>query len=53
MIRSDLNKGRYVQYSLREVRWFFNVPVNHFREEKGDRAYGLLFLPENIVVSHN
>ena len=53
MIRSDHNTGRYVQYSLREVRGFFNVPINHFREEKGDGAYGLLFLPENSVVSNN
>ena len=40
------NTGSFVLYSLREVRWFFNVPVNHFSEEKGDGAYGLLYLPE-------
>ena len=35
----ERNTGSSVPDSLREVRWFFNVPVNHFREEKGDGAY--------------
>ena len=42
----ERNTGSYVPDSLREVRWFFNVPVKHFREEKGDGTYGLSFLPE-------
>ena len=42
----ERNTGSYVPDSLREVHWFFNVPVNHFREEKGDGTYGLSFLPE-------
>ena len=38
----ERNTGSYVPYSLREVRWFFNVPINHFREEKGRRGLRLI-----------
>ena len=35
----DRNTVSFLPYSLREVRWFFNVPVNHFREEKTKTAH--------------
>ena len=46
----ERNTGSYVPCSLREVRWFFNVPINHFREEKGRRGLRLIvFYPKRTV----
>ena len=46
MSRPDRKTGSNISYSQREVCWFFNVPVNHFREEKRGGAYGLSSFPE-------
>ena len=46
MSMPDRKTGSNIPYSKWEVRWFFNVPVNHFREEKRGGAYGLSSFPE-------
>ena len=47
MTRADHNTGSYAFPTLCEKRVGSSTsPVNHFREENGDGAYGLSSLPE-------